>query len=76
MNKTPRAPIDALLDSLTWEALPPPEDASVLHATHAGVLEIGDAALRVHVLSDGRRVIVAEDLEKFFGLGLLPEVTS
>jgi len=36
-----------------------------LHATHQGVFEIAGATFRVYQLSDGQRVIDAEDLAAF-----------
>ena len=37
-----------------------------LYATHEGVLNIGEAQLRVYQLSDGRRVLDAEDIHRVF----------
>lgn len=61
-------PMDALLDRLDWEAVPEPA-SRVLddpYVTHQGVMYIADHALRVYQLSDGQRVIDADDLESFF----------
>lgn len=65
-------PADALLDSLDWTRmkLPPPEQrASGLPvATHTAVLELGGHNLRCYQLSNGARLIDADDVKKFFGL--------
>jgi hypothetical protein len=60
--------IDKMLDSVDWtpvEHLPPPTYTE-LYATHVGVLTIGDFTFKCHVLSNGQRVIDADDLERFF----------
>lgn len=61
--------MDRLLDAVEWHELPPPEDkAQDGYATYQGVLVIGDATFRCYVLSDGRRLIDADDVQKFLGL--------
>lgn len=66
---TPR-PVDLLLDGVDWQPLPAVDgiDASEPWATHKGVLRIGDIDLIVYTLSDGRRLIEAESMERFFGV--------
>ncbi|MCK9458281.1 MAG: hypothetical protein M0R80_01355 [Proteobacteria bacterium] len=67
-----KSPIQILLDGVEWESLPaePPElDGEVPFATHRGVLDLGGVKLKVYQLSDGQRVIDAEDLEALFGGG-------
>lgn len=55
----PKAPIDALLDTVEWDAHPAPADLEpgTLYATHSGTLDLGGVLLRVHTLSNGQRVI-------------------
>jgi hypothetical protein len=36
--------------------------------THQGVLAVGGHELRVYQLSDGRRVVAADDVHRFFGI--------
>lgn len=43
-----------------------PVRGSLPYATHEGELEIGGTVLKVFQLSDGRRVIEAESLARFF----------
>lgn len=61
---------ERLLDSLDWKPLPPIEGddgGEILpHATHEGILELCGHKLKVFQLSDGNRVIEAEDLNNFF----------
>ena len=63
-----KKPIDILLDKIDWQPLPKQDcaDSNKPYATHEGVLHIGAISLRVYVLNDGRRIINAEDLTKFF----------
>ncbi len=72
-----RTPIDRLLDAIEWRELNPnatwherieAELGEVPKATHEGTLDILGCSLRVYQLSDGRRVIAAEDLERFLGV--------
>lgn len=61
-------PMDALLDMLEWEAVPPPAepDPDIPYATHTGVLSFDGVELRVYQLNDGRRLLDGEDMQKFF----------
>jgi hypothetical protein len=67
-----KTPIDTILDALEYQEAEYTErdaitsEAGILHVTHEAVLKVGDKNLRVYILSDGERVIDAEDLEKFF----------
>lgn len=62
-----KSPIDMALDGLTWTALPPREVTDGIPvATHEGVFVLGTFPLRVYRLSDGRRIIDADDLNAFF----------
>jgi hypothetical protein len=62
----PRKPIEILMDGVLWEVLPPQPPGDIPHATHRGVLKIGDYELEVFQLSNGGRVISAESLEALF----------
>lgn len=71
-----KAPIDSMLERVEWLPAETPvgqgADNSLPHATHAGVLRIGDMELRCYRLNDGRAIINAEDMESFFGLMMNP----
>ncbi len=57
-----------LIDSVTLEPVvgPPEEiDADLPHVTHTGVLDIGGFQIHIYQLSNGQRIILAEDLERF-----------
>ena len=60
---------DRLLDVLEWKRLldHAQEADEIPHATHEAILDIGAAKLRVYQLSNGQRVIHADDVRKFFG---------
>lgn len=60
--------IDLLLDQVDWQLVQNDETPEGLYATHQGVLKIGDLEFRVYVLSDGNRVIDAEDMNKYLGV--------
>ena len=66
------SPMDRLLDAVVWQELPAIEplddDGDTPHATHEGVLAIGENRLKVYILSSGQRVIDADDLGSFFGV--------
>ena len=67
MTKTP---MDTMLNMVEWEEICQPEDVmnndEIPWATHSGVLRVGDLELRCYQLSDGRRILNAEDVEAFF----------
>jgi hypothetical protein len=65
-----RNPMDVLLDAVEWEVVEgaAPDDDGMPYATHTGVLVIAGMQLRCFQLNDGRRMINAEDVNKFFGL--------
>lgn len=66
----PERPIDILVGAVEMTPLPvddEPRADGLLHATHEGVLEIGELTIRVWQLSDGQRVLDAGDVERFFG---------
>lgn len=61
-------PIDMILDGITWIAVEPPDTYDdTPYVTHEGVLNIADKRLKCFTLSNGKRVIDAEDFENFFG---------
>lgn len=63
--------IDALLDAVAWTEVPAPEAPTdgIPYATHAGILDLAGSRLRVYRLSDGRRIVHADDLQAFLGGG-------
>lgn len=58
-------PIDTLLDQIEYEPILQPGVEYELHATHRGVLRIGEMELTVYRLSDGSRVIDQESIMQF-----------
>lgn len=71
MGKTP---IEMMLDGIEWTAIDAPLDPRKLGladdvpvATHRGELRIGNnAPIRCYQLSDGRRIMDADDVHAFF----------
>lgn len=61
---------DTYLDALViWEPTGAADDGSGLpYPTHTGVLSIGELTIRCYQLSDGRRLIDAEDAARLFQL--------
>ena len=51
------------------------ERYEVPFATHSGVVTIGGVDMHVHQLSDGRRIIEADDVARFFSeaMNITPE---
>ncbi len=71
-----KQPVDVLMDRVEWRETGAVDDGSDLpYATHEGVLRIGGITLRVAQLSDGQRVINAEDIDLLFGGDPIPPVT-
>ena len=70
-----KSPFKKLLDRVNWKPAPEPdpEEYGLLRVTHEGALRIGDARIRVYLLSDGKRVLDPLDLEKFFSDEATPE---
>jgi hypothetical protein len=58
------ASIDMLFDGVQWTARtdPPPADDSIPYATHSGELDLLGMKFRVYQLSDGRRLVDANDV--------------
>ena len=69
-DRSVKAPIDILLDRVEWEEVwhPTPPKGPLPHVTHKGVLKIANLEFRCFVLSDGQRVLDADDVERQFGL--------
>lgn len=67
-------PIDAAMNALIWNPIPGAKQAGILPvATHEAVMHIGGHSIRCYVLSDGQRVLNADDVEAFFGLDVVEE---
>jgi hypothetical protein len=64
-------PIDLMFDGVAWAKLPVSgkNTDDLPHATHEGILRVGDIDIHVYQLSDGRRVIDAAEVERFFQEG-------
>ena len=63
--------IEKMLDAVLWEDVAEPamtDDTDIPYVTHVGYLDIGQP-LKCYQLSDGMRVIDAEDMERLFGGG-------
>lgn len=61
------SPIDRMIDAVAMTPLPAsPHEGGGLYATHEGRLTVGAFTFRVYQLSDGQRVIDADDVERFF----------
>lgn len=69
-------PMDNLFGAVEWTALPrdgdEPWDGVEPHATHEGTLTIAGFSFRVYQLSDGSRVLDADDVAAFFGGTITP----
>lgn len=65
-----KKPIDVMLDQVKWEPVTykgNTDYSELPYVTHEGVLDIAGFKMRVMQLSDGQRIIDAEDFHKFFG---------
>lgn len=61
-------PLEALLDTVDWQELPPPEEpVEGRYATHRGILSIAGKELEFYVLDNGQRVFTYESVHAFFG---------
>ena len=59
--------IDILFDAVAWLPVETPEHSGEIpHTTHEGVLKIGDSSLKVYTLSDGQRIVDADDMHELF----------
>ncbi len=79
MSKTP---FDIMLDKADWQELPRPIvqaeleselEGGVPFATHQGTITVADKTLRVFQLSNGQRIIEANDMAAFFGFNSVEE---
>jgi len=64
-------PAEMMMDSVDWERVTdgtPVFNDGLPYVTHKGYLQIGDISLRCYQLDDGRRIIDAEDVARFFGV--------
>ena len=63
-------PFDQVLDRIDFQPLPAPDSVEddLPYATHSGILKLGEASIKVFVLSNGRRVIDERDLRAFLGV--------
>lgn len=64
-----KQPIERLLDEVEWTACSDQEPIDgIPNVTYKGILSLGpDIKMRVYQLSDGQRVIDAEDMKQFLG---------
>lgn len=63
-----KPPIEMMFDGVEWipiEGVRHAED--ILHATHEGVLHIGEIEVRCFMLSNGQRVIDGDSIAMVFG---------
>jgi hypothetical protein len=61
-------PMEQMLQQVGWTATSQTSSQGDLpYATHHGVMDLFGHKLRVYRLNDGRAIINAEDLHKFFG---------
>jgi len=68
------SPIETMLEALTMEPIEGAGetlDEDCLYATHTGVLQIGDVALKVYLLNNGERVFDADDACRVLGISAL-----
>jgi len=66
-----KTPIDIMMDDVVWEEIDSIDiepDSDMPHATHKGILRIGDVSLKCYQLSDGMRVLDADDVADFFNM--------
>lgn len=65
-------PVDIMMDAVEWTTAEGRADPDELlpYVTHRGMLHIGDMSIRCYQLNDGRRIIDAEDLKRFFGFAV------
>lgn len=63
-SKTP-----AWMRDAKWTPVPAPQsDSDLPHVTHEGKVTIGSITITVLQLSDGKRIIPADEMERIFGL--------
>ena len=66
----PSSAVNRMLDAVAWMPQPEPLDNPNMlpFVTHSGVLDLGGIKLKVYQLSNGNRIIDADDLHKLFGI--------
>lgn len=66
-----RPPVELLLDQVEMVPLPcaPRPGDELPYATHQGALSLGDLTITVYQLSDGQRVLDADDVARFLEAG-------
>jgi hypothetical protein len=64
-----KTPVEMMLDGVVWKptGAAGANERGLPYATYTGILRIGEWEFKVARLSDGRAVIDAESLERFFG---------
>jgi hypothetical protein len=65
-----RSAVKVLLDRVDWQPVPQEiqRPIDMPHVTHEGILKIAGLTLRVYQLSDGQRVIDANEIRSLLGL--------
>lgn len=62
---------DAMFSEVIWEPVGYTGDDKITpHVTMQGVMRIGEIEIKVFQLSNGKRVLAKEDVDKFFGMDL------
>lgn len=63
-------PIDRLLDEVDWTPELPPTglaiDSDIPYVTHSGIFKIADAEIHCYQLSNGQRILDANDVNNLF----------
>lgn len=70
-------PIEKLISEVEMTPLSPlsvAEKEGLPYATHQGILNLAGHKFTIHQLSDGRRILDAEDVLNFMGLPVPDEV--
>lgn len=66
-----KSPIDKMLKAVAWipvsNHIPQSNNNGLTDVTHTGVFKFGIVEFRCYQLSDDRRLLDAEDVEKVFG---------
>lgn len=74
-----KSPIEIMIEQLDMTAVSVPQpsaDDPLPYVTHEGELYVGECVFRVYQLSNGHRVLDAEDVHHYFGMiGKEPEQT-
>jgi hypothetical protein len=64
------SPIERLLESITYVPTNcvKSSDSDLPYVTHEGIFKLNEVEIKVVVLSDGRKIIPQEELDKIFKL--------